>query len=1139
MRSSYTERARKSFIEDLSFLGVRRAVGLVIAVGGLVFAANAYAAETVINFDDQPAHTTITNQYSAEGVSFDQRPSGPAELHPFTEVPPAGQAHSSPNVLNISQGCGGEFPHAELWGRFSVPRNYVNLFVGNIYPELLAETQEVKLQGFDLAGNPVPGATDTVSMKGLGVNTEASISDAESEISYFQISSNLNTYCPVAIDDLSFEAVPSTIPPDFGLSAPSVGPTLTPGNSVGVPLTLRRNSTSAGPISFSVSGEPIGVKASVTPNPSSGPDGSSLTLTLTSAANAQPFSEVPVTITGTPSPTAGLKQHSVTIPVSVVGNFDLRAQGLEVTQGIQREGPLVPSGGESDGNYSGVSLVAHKQTAVRFYADAHGGIGSGIPDVGAQLVGSRDGRQLPGSPLYPDFGPAKLQSIQESDPAPVLEPERKSEANAYTFTLPQSWTEAGSIQLVGHVFQEPGFPGPERRPECSSPACQANNSFTENGVSFESTQSVELFPVALSVNGNLPVPSSVAFASAKLVSPLADSGWNPRSPDEGFTVFPYQGVIDISDIANSTEKGLSKTEKAASRVNEMASNIGDPGFGAYGIAPEGIGGVEYNYFDGYAASLFNPANGGADRPLTAVAHELFHMFGLKHASIECGGGTGGQEGVPWPLKPGETHDSEKAKLGITSPDVGSPDEEGFGQLLGIGLDMSSEPYQIIADGVNAPENFDFMSYCSPNGGGDAASWVSPVNWEAVFHNFDKFASSSGSASSLHAASRNEGTSTSASTPSRRASHVASASLNPRRLRVIGYGSNAGFGLTSVGPQIGPPIPHGDSSYTLTARGKQGQVIATTQMADSYGHEDAGPVYGLSAEVPAAGVDSVEVTSKGAIIASRKRPPHSPRLRILAPHPGARVGGRRKVIVSWRATNPDHESLTASIDYSTNDGRSWKTVFIGPSTGRASLPGSDLDGSRSARVRVRVNDGFNESVAVSSRFTVLGAPPEVTIAKTLASIPGDARLQLQGQAFDQLPRELGGGSLRWFDGPFALGSGSMISAGPLPPGKNHIRLIARDGGGTATARVAVNVSQVQLPYLQLAIPKSVALSARKVALQVRSAVQATLTVDKRRFSLGPRRRKLSLPIKGGGPFLLHLAVTAGGVKTPIAAVVKRH
>ncbi len=1139
MRSNHTESVGKSILWK-----ARNSLVLATALSALllVIPPSALAAETVINFDDQPAHTTISNQYAAQGVTFDEGPSGPAGLHPFTEAPPAGQAHSPPNVLNISQGCGGEFPHAELWGRFSVPRNYVNLFVGNVYPELLAETQEVKLQGFDLGGNPIPGATDTVSMTGLGVNTEASIVDAESEISYFQITSSLNTFCPVAIDDLSFEAVPSTIPPDFGISAPSIGPTLTPGSSDNVTLKLRRNSTSTGPISFSVSDEPIGVHSSISPNPSSGPDGSALTLTLSAASNAQPFSEVPVTITGTPSPTAGEHQRSVTILVSVVGNFDLRAQGLEVTQGIQREGPLTPSGGESGGNYSSVSLVAHKQTAVRFYADAHGGIGSGITHVGTLLFGSRDGSALPGSPLYPDFGPAKLQSIQEPDPAPVLEPERTSEANAYTFTLPQSWTESGSIQLVGHVFQEPSFPGPEQRPECSSPACEANNSFTENGISFQSTQNVELWPVALSVNGNLPVPSNVVFADPKLVAPLAESGWNPRSPNEGFTVPPYQGVIDISDIVNSTDKGLNKTNAAQSRVEEMASNMGHPGFGAYGIAPEGIGGVNFNYFGGTSVTAFSPNNFGDNRPLTAVAHELFHMFGLKHASIECGGGTNGQQGVPWPLRPGETHNEVKARLGITEPNAKSPDEEGFGQLLGIGLDMSTDPYTIRADGVNGTtEYYDFMSYCSPmRGGGDQGTfgnWVSPINWEAAFHNLDKFARFSASSSAVHGAARATSAKASARSARRRGSRIANASLNPRRLRVVGYGSNAGFQLTSVGPEVGPPLPSGNSSYTLTARGKQGQVIATTQMAESHGHEDAGPVDELSAEVPAHDVAGIEVTSNGTLIASRKRPPHPPRVRILAPHPGARVGGRGKALVRWRATNPDHQTLTASVDYSRNDGRSWQTVFIGPNTGHASLPGSYLDGSRSARVRVRVNDGFNESVAVSKRFAALDAPPQVSIAKTLRAIPGDATVQLKGQAFDQL-HSLGGRSLRWYDGPFPLGSGSMVSAGPLPPGKNQIRLIARGAGGAATARVAVNVSQVKIPYLQLAIPKSVARSARKLILHARSAVQATLTVDKLRFSLGPKRKKLSLPIKSAGSLLLHLAATAGGVKTPFSALVKR-
>ena len=115
-----------------------------------------------------------------------------------------------------------------------------------------------------------------------------------------------------------------------------------------------------------------------------------------------------------------------------------------------------------------------------------------------------------------------------------------------------------------------------------------------------------------------------------------------------------------------------------------------------------------------------------------------------------------------------------------------------------------------------------------------------------------------------------------------------------------------------------------------------------------------------------------------------------------------------MVVRWRATNPDHQNLTASVDYSRDDGRSWKTVFIGPNTGHASLPGSYLEGSRSARVRVRVNDGFNESVAVSSRFTVLDAPPQVTIAKTLKTIPGDATpAAARGRPSTNGPARLGG------------------------------------------------------------------------------------------------------------------------------------
>lgn len=55
----------------------RLALALAVLTTALAFPSVATAAETVINFDDQPANTTINNQYSAEGVTFDETPSGP------------------------------------------------------------------------------------------------------------------------------------------------------------------------------------------------------------------------------------------------------------------------------------------------------------------------------------------------------------------------------------------------------------------------------------------------------------------------------------------------------------------------------------------------------------------------------------------------------------------------------------------------------------------------------------------------------------------------------------------------------------------------------------------------------------------------------------------------------------------------------------------------------------------------------------------------------------------------------------------------------------------------------------------------------------------------------------------------------
>lgn len=1095
----------------------------------LALVSGARAADTVVGFDDLPASTIVSNQYASQGVTFDENAVGPTGLQPVIVVP-SQPTHSPPNALDINQ-CGDAFQVATLWGRFAAPRNHVNLYIGH---ERVSSAQGVHLQGYDLGGNPIPAASTTVYFSNGGVNTPASIVDPSSQISFFKLESVTATSCDVAIDDLSYDALPSTIPADFGLGAPGLGVTVAAGSSATVKLDLRRTASSTGPISLSASGLPSGVTASVAPNPTSDPDGSTLTLTLTAAAGAPPASNVKVTVTGTPSPEAGSQPRSVTIPVSVSGNFDLRAQGLEVTQGIRPLAErLVPSGGESGGQYTGPDLIAQKPTVVRFYADAHGAT-SGIAEAGALLYGYRDGKPLPGSPLSPDYGPNTLVDAGNPDPGAVLAPELTSEANAFTFTLPAYWT-GGTIQLVGQVLPPPPSIGGSVPLECTAPSCAANNSFTLNGVTFNTTPVVRLTTIELTQNGQSPVPSAVAFTRAKMVTPLCDSC---------FEVLPYQARVDITDIVNGS--GASKTNEAVARVEKWSA---DNGYKVTeGIASGGIGGATLGQIAAVSYSP-TPPGGAGDRPLSAVAHEMFHIFGLAHASRECGGGQDndaddtGQPGTPWPLRPGTNEDVlEASKPGETDTDLYTPPgpstfpvEEGFGQLLGVGLDMSTTPYKILADGPNGePEYYDFMSYCHVFRG-DPYAWVSPINWEAVFHHFKAIASRSSvaSGSSASIASRAE--------IARGAPLGWVASVRPDRLRVMGMSTAGGVQITGVEPAIGPQVPAGNSAYALTALGAHGQVLSTTAMTATEGHTDeAGRIVSLIAEVPARGVQSIQIASGGAVLAGRARDAHPPRLTLLTPRPGARVGGRRQVVVSWRASDRDHLALTASVDYSRDGGRTWRTVFVGGAAGRAVLPGFDLAPSGSARVRVRVNDGFNEVSSLSGRFTALPAPPLVTIAPTLGTLAGDATLELAGSGYDQMLNPLRGTHLRWFDGRIPLGSGASLDAGPLPPGPNKIRLLARDSaGGTASASVTVTVAPVSLPFLKLTIPHSVSRGARRLTLSASSAVAANLTVNGHRFQLGPRAAKLKLPLaRGAAPLLLHLSVSASGLTTRFAAVVTR-
>ena len=214
------------------------------------------------------------------------------------------------------------------------------------------------------------------------------------------------------------------------------------------------------------------------------------------------------------------------------------------------------------------------------------------------------------------------------------------------------------------------------------------------------------------------------------------------------------------------------------------------------IGTGGLAGEIYaiaNYDEGPGSA------GGDQRPLTSVAHEVFHLFGPKHAS-SCGEAKNGE---PWP-----------------------PDERGRLQSLGLdrrdgsggptnyaGSGAAPPPFRVFQD-TSKTEFYDFMSYCAQPNDGDPDSWVSARNWEAVFE-FLRVKPHQSPKTSAHAAS---------------GPRAVTAAAAPRTLEVTAYAAASGVKITGVRPPgPGGRAPAGGSAFSLVGRNAAGAVVATAPL----------------------------------------------------------------------------------------------------------------------------------------------------------------------------------------------------------------------------------------------------------------------------------------------------------------------
>jgi hypothetical protein len=697
---------------------------------------------------------------------------------------------------------------------------------------------------------------------------------------------------------------------------------------------------------------------------------------------------------------------------------DLRVTAIEVTQGIQVKD--LPPSSSGMAVYRGVHLVKGRKTIARVFANS-------TATGSYQLVPARLEGKIQRNGVTQSLGTIRPynEPVLTAGGAVPSWSDRANPNGAYIFVLPQDWTWSGTLTLTASVnTQGP----PPTVPECNG--CLGNNEFTLTGIEFRDQPSIIISPVELtwtdsSGNEHRPPTPGKVLDVINAVAPV---------PYFGLEIRPYAGSIDITDVLTNVSAAPSVSacdSMCSDRILDRIANFeirNLPGY-TIGIVESIDTGLERGvaYFRAPFGIALEPiAYITTVRPLTIGAHEFFHQLAYFHAGGSC---PNVDLWVDWP-----------------------PDNRGV--VEGIGLDMrpfsgpTFDTFRVIAGGApgQRAEYYDFMSYCA--GSDEMSAWISVRNWEAFGGPFPNGVAPTDKVvwgqSTL--------------TISTAAYHPAEPASDTLRIMATANldGSAA---ITSVRKGVGGvDTIHTDSPYHIVVRDQSGNVVSNTPVTPiaTFRHHDKSVC--LSAEVRAKEGVAVEIQHDGQVVAQRKRSSKSPNVVMVKPAQGTRIGITGEFVAQWTATDPDGDIQDVTLEYSADDGKTYRSLFVGGPSSKVSLPVSLLTDSDQARLRVIVNDGFNEGVAVSDKFIVEGSAPTIEIGEPIDNmqIRSGVSLRLVGRAFDNAKRLIPNNHLHWFSDKKAIGTGSQADA-VISPGRHEIRLEATDQAGkVGFAKVSINV-----------------------------------------------------------------------------------
>ncbi len=679
-------------------------------------------------------------------------------------------------------------------------------------------------------------------------------------------------------------------------------------------------------------------------------------------------------------------------------SLNFTGDGIEINQGVQ---DFEKSGYHPQYGYNSTTIITDKTTLARVYASVDG-IDDPVPDVNCRLRAFRGETELIDSPLY------ATDAVTLTPDEPWQE-QRTDPAKTFNFILPDTWLEPGDIRLIATV--NPGNnPLEDQFDALNDAICEVE--IMDTGDYFY----LNVYKVR-SVNQGGVVPTTTEcidnIATMRQIYPVPDSKF----------IMSFEGTVE-------TRRTLAMTEDGQTELGHFAHAF-RRGLGLYY-------GQSYNLWPNtiFLAltddTVTHPGVTTGYRPVSVSVASDEHFYRIK-TSHECGHalGLGHVEGCGDPASPYEDYPRYADDYGSMLP---------IASIGGWGVEFTGAGSFSLKD----PATFrDLMSYCVD------VRWMSNYSHDWLAGKFDAYSPS------MPAMAKQVTEPT--------ADRVFRAEETISYYAVNGTMDPKGIQLDPIwtsSHESGFSDNFGKGQCEIVLADAKGTPLFTRDFEPETMH-DVSSVSFFSEMIPVQkGTVSVTVNCKGktAFVKPGNSPPT---VSLLNPKGGEGWSPLGTEIVSFKANDPDGDSLVYTIFYSNDSGKTWQVALADLTEEGAGILLDNLPGGKATcLIRVQASDGLHQGEAISGSFSkgLLAPAVEIIEPRPLKAFHQDDTLVFQCVAYDREDLVINRENIRWVsDKDGLIGYGQTVRHIGLSTGLHTITVTATDSDGyTATDRTGILV-----------------------------------------------------------------------------------